>query len=204
MLSLAVAACGANTANEDQSGEATGSFPATVHVSFPTRQHLAQPTKLVIRITNTGSRAMPNVAVTLTNPKYGSGAQALGTLLAAPAAGQPILAGRSRPVWVIDRAPGPCDYSCKQGGPGAGATAYRNTWALGRLAPGASVTFAWHVTAIQPGAYTVAYRVAAGLSGKAAATGTGTAGRVRVTIASKPREAYVNNAGQVVYTRPSS
>jgi hypothetical protein len=185
--SVALAACGANTSNEDQSSQATGSFPAAVSARFPTEQSLAQATNLVIKIRNTGNRTMPNVAVTLTNPKYGSGAQALGTLLAAPAAGQPILAGRSRPIWVIDRAPGPCQYSCQQGGPGAGATAYTNTWALGSLAPGDTKTFDWHVTAVQAGSYTVAYRVAAGLSGQG--------------FGSKPRQASVNNAGKVVYTK---
>ena len=196
----ALAACGASTANEDQATQATGSFPASVKAAFPAKQTLAENSQLVIRITNTGSRTMPNVAVTLTNPKYGSGAQALGTLLAAPAAGQPILAGRSRPVWVINQAPGPCGYSCQQGGPGAGATAYTNTWALGTLPPGATRTFDWHVTALEPGAYTVAYQVAAGLSGKASATGASTHGQLKVVIASKPRSAYINSAGKIVNT----
>lgn len=195
---MALGACGGGSANEGQSTQATGSFPATVRAAFPARQRLAEPTRLIITVHNAGTRTMPNVAVTLLNPKYGSGAQALGTLLAQPAPGQPILAGRSRPIWIIDQAPGPCGYSCQQGGPGAGATAYTNTWALGPLAPGHSLTFAWHVTAVQPGAYTVAYRVAAGLSGAATATGAGTAGRLHIVISAKPRNAYVNNAGQVV------
>ena len=196
----ALAACGANTANEDQSSQATGDFPAVVSARFPAHQRLAEPANLVITVKNTGSRTMPNVAVTLTNPRYGSGAQALGTLLAAPAAGQPILAGRSRPVWVIDRSPGACGYSCQQGGPGAGATAYTNTWALGSLAPGDVKTFDWHVTALQSGAYTVAYRVAAGLSGQAATTGAGTQGKLEVVISSKPPGAYVTRTGKVVDT----
>jgi hypothetical protein len=196
-MALAVSACGSG-ANEDQSTQATGTFPAAVSARFPAKQHLAQASQLVIKVKNTGGRTMPNVAVTLSNPKYGSGAQSLGTLLAAPSAGQPILAGRSRAVWVIDQGPGPCNYSCKQGGPGAGVTAYTNTWALGSLAPGATRTFAWHVTALQSGSYTVAYQVAAGLSGKAPVAGTATSGELLVKITSKPREAYVNNAGQVV------
>jgi hypothetical protein len=201
LAATTLAACGASTANEAQSSQATGRFPAAVRASFPARQTLAQDASLVIRVKNTGRRTMPNVAVTLTNPKYGSGAQALGTLLAAPAPGQPILAGRSRPVWVINQAPGPCGYSCQQGGPGAGVTAYTNTWALGALAPGATKTFDWHVTALQPGAYTVAYRVAAGLSGQASATGQRTAGKLKVVISSKARGAYINSAGKVVYTK---
>ncbi len=194
---LALAACGANTANEDQAAQATGDFPARVQVRFPVRQHLAQPSQLVIAVTNTGARVMPNVAVTISNPAA-PGAQAFGTLIAAPAPGQPILAGRSRAVWVIDRGPGPCGYSCHQGGPGAAVTSYTNTWALGRLRPGHTATFEWHLTALAPGAYTVAYRVAAGLSGKAPAVGATTAGALHVAIASTPRQAFVNAAGQVV------
>ena len=197
----ALSACGASTANQAQSSQATGRFPAKVSARFPAQQSLAEAADLVIKVTNTGRHTMPNVAVTLTNPRYGSGAQALGTLLAQPAPGQPILAGRSRPVWVIDQAPGKCGYSCEQGEQGAGVTAYTNTWALGTLAPGHSMTFDWHVTALQPGAYTVAYRVAAGLSGQAPATGAGTAGKLKVVIASKPRSAYINRAGQPVYSQ---
>jgi hypothetical protein len=153
----------------------------------------------VISVTNLSTRTMPNVAVTLTNPRYGNSAQALGRLLAQPAPGQPVLAGRSRPVWVIDQSPGPCGYACRTGGDGgAGTTAYTNTWALGRLAPRATETFDWHVTALEPGAYTVAYQVVAGLSGHAVATGATTAGRLHVEISAKPREGYVNSAGQPV------
>jgi hypothetical protein len=194
---LALAACGANTANEDQAAQATGRFPARVRVHFPLHQRLAEPSQLIIAVTNTGTRAMPNVAVTITNPAA-PGAQAFGTLIAAPAPGQPILAGRSRAVWVIDRGPGPCGYSCHQGGPGAAVTSYTNTWALGRLDPGHTATFDWHLTALAPGAFTVAYRVAAGLSGKAPAVGATTAGALRVAISSAPLQASVNAAGQVV------
>ncbi|HET9074539.1 MAG TPA: hypothetical protein VFN48_08165 [Solirubrobacteraceae bacterium] len=198
VVALALSACGGASPNEGQSTQATGAFPATVSAAFPARQRLAEATRLLITVHNSGTRTMPNVAVTLLNPQAGSGAQALGTLLAQPASGQPPLAGRSRPVWIIDQAPGPCGYSCHQGGPGAGATAYTNTWALGPLAPGRSLTFAWHVTAVEPGTYTVAYQVAAGLSGAATATGASTRGRLHIVISSKPRSAYVNNAGQVV------
>jgi hypothetical protein len=167
--------------------------------SFPATQHLAQATDLVITVHNSGTRPLPNVAVTLTNPKYGTAAQALSTLLAAPAAGQPILASRSRPVWIINQDPGPCQYSCKQGGPGGAATAYSNTWALGRVAPGQSVKFDWKVTAVQAGAYTVRYQVAADLGG-ARATGSTSSGNLPVKIASRPRQAYVNNDGKIVYS----
>jgi hypothetical protein len=197
----ALAACGTSTVDQDQSTQAAGLFPASVSARFPARQTLAQNTQLIITVKNTGRRAMPDVAVTLSNPRDGSGAQALGTLLAQPAAGQPILSGRSRPVWVINQAPGPCLFSCHQGGPGADVTAYTNTWARhDSLAPGKTAVFDWHVTAVEPGAYTVAYQVAAGLSGHATATGSGTRGQLGVRISARARGAYINGAGQIVDT----
>jgi len=196
-ISLGLAACGGGL--NDTAGEATGTYSLNVSASFPAMQHLAQQTHMVVRVTNTGTRTLPDVAVTITNPKHGAAAQAFGTLLAASQPGQPVLAGRSRPVWIIDQDPGQCAYSCKQGGPGGAATAFSDTWALGKLAPGKTATFDWTVTAVQPGSYTIAYSAAAALSPYVLTHGT-LSGTVDVTIASAPRQSYVNNAGQVVYT----
>jgi hypothetical protein len=52
-------------------------------------------------------------------------------------------------------------------------TAYVNTWACGRLAPGAEKTFVWGVTAVRAGPYDIGWRVSAGLDGKARAVGSG-------------------------------
>ncbi len=115
----------------------------------------------------------------------------------------PGLASQSRPVWIVDQAPGQCGYSCQQGGPGGAGTAYANTWALGSLAPGKSVTFDWHLTAVESGTHFVYWQVAAGLNGKAKAVspaGTPPAGSFTVNVAAKPAQAYVNNNGQVVTT----
>jgi hypothetical protein len=189
---------------EQNAGEPHANFPVAVSGSFPTRQRLAQTTSFTVNVKNTGSEAIPNVAVTVTNPKYGSAAQAFGTLLARPKAGEPILASRSRPIWIIDKAPGPCEYSCRNRGPGGAATAYSNTWALGRLAPGKTATFRWLVTAIHPGDYTVVYAVAAGLNGHAKAvtrSGATAGGTYKVRIKSAPRRTYVTSDGTVVHTR---
>jgi hypothetical protein len=48
-----------------------------------------------------------------------------------------------------------------------------NTWACGPLKPNEQKTFRWSVTAVQAGAYKVAWRVAAGLDGKAKAVAPG-------------------------------
>ena len=199
LVALVVAGCGAGT--QQNAGEPHRSFDVAVSSSFPAHQALAQRTNFTVRITNLGSRALPNVAVTVLNPRFGSAAQAFGTLIPSNAAGQPILAGRSRPVWIINRAPGPCRYSCRHRGPGGAATAYSNTWALGRLAPGRAVTFTWQLTAVDPGSYTVEYEVAAGLNGYAKAvlrSGAPARGRVRVRIAAAPPNVTVQSNGRVV------
>jgi hypothetical protein len=93
-------------------------------------------------------------------------------------------------VWVIDASPR------------GGDTAYANTWALGRLAPGQTRRFVWRVTAVQAGTHTVKWQVAAGLNGKAKATLAGNrapAGSVTVDVSAKPAQAHVDpKTGRVV------
>jgi hypothetical protein len=161
-----VAGCGGT---EQNAGEHHGNFPVSVSSSFPSSQTLAEQTSFLVRIKNVGKAVIPDVAVTVLNPEYGPAAQAFGTLLKAGSPGQPLLASRSRPIWIVTQEPGRCRYSCKNRGPGGAATAYTNTWALGRLAPGRTAVFRWKLTAVQAGAYTVEYEVAAGLNGYAKA-----------------------------------
>ncbi len=97
-------------------------------------------------------RPRPNVAVTVeTDPaKAGSGTVAFGQRV-----DDDRLSDPERPVWVVDE------------GPQGGDSAATNTWSLGRLEAGATKTFRWKVTAVQPGSYTIKYRVSPGLNGKA-------------------------------------
>jgi uncharacterized repeat protein (TIGR01451 family) len=193
-----VSACGGA---EQNAGEPHANFPVSVSSSFPTSQRLAEQSSFTVTVRNTGRATIPNVAVTVTNPKFGSAAQAFGLLIPANGPGQPILASRSRPVWIVNQAPGPCGYSCRNRGPGAAATAYSDTWALGRLAPGRTATFQWRLTAVQAGAYTVEYQVAAGLNGYAKAVlsgGTAARGSYHVRISSAPPPTTVEPNGQVV------
>jgi hypothetical protein len=171
----------------------------------------------VITAQNTGTKTIPNVAVTITDTLPSGGGQA-------PAfqknLNQPGLAYQARPVWVVDLAPNPTNQPCPKnfnpqtytgpnystcaGGPGGAVTAYSNTWALGQLAPGKSVSFIWHVTAVESGTYLVHWRVEAGLNGKAqSVTSSGGGpprGTIVVTVNPAPQHAYVNNNGQVVTT----
>jgi len=193
-----VAGCGGT---EQNARERPGNYPVSVASSFPGSQQLAQKTSFTVRVRNVGTHTIPNVAVTVLNPRYGSAAQAFGTLIPANGAGQPILASRSRPVWIINQAPGPCGYSCRHRGPGGAATAYSNTWALGRLAPGRTVAFRWKLTAVQAGAQSVVYEVAAGLNGYAKAVlrnGAPARGRFDVVISSAPSRVTVQADGRVM------
>ena len=204
VASLALTACGSST--NQAAKEPSGKFKVSVDAAtFPSSQTLSQHTHLVLRLHNAGSKAIPDLAVTICNvtcsykaPKgEGSSAGAFASNIS-----QSYVANPSRPTWVVDRGPGPCRYSCQNGGAGAYVTAYANTWALGhRLRPGQTVTFDWALTAVTPGSHVIAWQIAAGLNGKAKAVlanGMQPGGTFVVKINSKPQQSYVNNAGQIV------
>jgi hypothetical protein len=188
--------------------EPKGKFPVAVDVAtFPSSQRLAEHTHLVISVRNTGRKPIPDVAVTICNVTCaypapqgeGSSAAAFGSNIS-----QPYVANPSRPIWIVDAAPGPCGYSCQNGGQGAAVTAYSNTWALGRLAPGHTARFEWAVTPVETGRHVIAWEVAAGLNGNAKAVvarGGTPNGTFAVDIGSKPAQSYVNNNGQIVTTQ---
>jgi hypothetical protein len=204
-VAVAAALSGCGSGARLDAGEPSGNFTVEVPTaSFPASQRLAEHTHLVIVVRNSGTKTIPDVAVTITNPSVGTAAQAFGQLLSTSPTTQG-LASRSRPVWIIDRPPGPCSYSCQSGGPGGAVTAYSNTWALGPLRPGGTARFEWGVTAIKAGPYVVQYEVAAGLSGKAKAVlaGGGTPiGRFHTLVRSAPQQSYVNNQGRVIVQSP--
>ena len=200
---LAVSACGGG-ARQDAT-EPSGRFPVSVIATgFPSVQTLAQHTHLRIFVRNAGHRTIPNVAVTICNVTCAYPApKGEGTSAAAFASdlSHTGLASPSRPIWVVDHGPGACRYSCQNGGVGAGVSAYPNTWALGSLPPGRTVSFAWALTAVAGGRYVVAWEVAAGLNGRAHAViaGGGTPhGAFTVVISRKPAQSYVDNNGQIV------
>jgi hypothetical protein len=172
---LAVAGCGGG--ERQDAAEPSGTFEVdVVTASFPTKQHLAQPERFVIAVRNSGEKTVPNVAVTVSS--------------FAERSEQAGLADPERAVWIIDDSPR------------GGQTAYTNTWALGRLAPGQTRRFVWRVTAVQAGTHTVKWQVAAGLNGKAKATLSGNrapAGSVTVDVSDKPGQAHVDpKTGKVV------
>jgi hypothetical protein len=175
LAALAVAGCGGG--ERQDADEPSGTFEVdVVSATFPTKQHLAQPERFVIAVRNSGQKTVPNVAVTVSS--------------FAERSEQAGLADPDRAVWIIDDSPR------------GGQTAYTNTWALGRLAPGQTRRFVWRVTAVQSGTHTVKWQVAAGLNGKAKATLSGNrapAGSVTVDVSDKPGQARVDpKTGKVV------
>lgn len=190
-LALGLAGCGGGSRLD--AGEPSGTFAVQlVHASFPSSQAISRPTSMQIQVRNAGARAVPDVAVTVDSFEYASDYKGL--------------ADDKRPVWVIEQGPGaraqPPVETQEVSTPGSAQTAYVNTWALGRLAPGQTQTFTWHVVPVKSGMHTVHFSVAAGLAGKAKAklsSGAAATGQFTVDIAPAPRTTHVDpSTGQVI------
>ncbi len=184
LVALLAAGCGGGSRQDV--GEASGTFEMKlVHASFPVTQAVARPASMELQVRNTGSRAVPNVAVTVDSFNYTSST--------------PELSAGKRPVWAIEQGPGAIAKAPVEtqevSTPGGGQTAYLNTWALGALAAGHTATFTWKVVPVKPGTHTVRFAVAAGLSGKAQArlaSGGAVRGQFTVDIAGAPPKKHVN------------
>ncbi len=195
-VALAVLASGCGGTEQD-AHEPKGTYRVeVVRALFPAKQAISRNTRLVLVVRNRSASTVPNVAVTLNSLSYTSD--------------YPHLAVNKRPVWIVDRGPGPVstipvktEEAYPQGG---GETAYVNTWALGPLAAGASRSFVWGLTPVKAGVHTVHYTVEAGLSGNAharLASGGLVAGRFVAQIAPKPPPTYVNpETGKIVAGAP--
>ena len=185
VLATAVIVTGCGGGPRQDEAERSGSYKLEVaDAKFPASQSIAESATLEVQVRNSDSKAAPNVAVTVeTDPaKAGEGTVAFGQRV-----DDDRLSDPERPVWIVDE------------GPTGGDSAATNTWALGRLEAGQTKTFRWKVTAIQPGSYTIKYRVSPGLTGKAKLAGGSRAdGSFKVEIDDKPVPARVNDKGQVV------
>ena len=211
LAALLLTACGGGQSQDAQ--EPSGKFAVQITTaSFPSSQRLSEHTHLVLAVHNVSGKALPDVSVTICNVTCAYPAPAgEGTSAAAFAGNLQMqgLAHPSRPVWVVDNPPGPCNSGCSAnsssggGGPGGAVTAYANTWALGRLRAGQTAKFDFRVTAVKPGRHVVAWEVSAGLNGKANAVlpnGSLPHGKFTVLIHNAPAQTYVNNNGQIVTT----
>ena len=126
---------------------------------------------------------------------------------------QPDLAIPSRPVWILEQGYPQCPLCPKlASGPGnpppgeiaasGGAEAVQtNTFSFGEIDAGETVELVWRVTPVQAGTYTVHYRLAAGLAGKAVAVtddGSVPEGEFVVQITDVPPQTRVDESGNVV------
>jgi hypothetical protein len=183
VTTVLVAGCGSGPRQD--ADEPSGSYKLEVAAAkFPASQSIAQDSRMIVTVRNDDTKAAPNVAVTVeTDPsKAGQGTVAFGQRV-----DDSRLSDNERPVWIVNE------------GPPGGDSAATNTWALGRLGAGETKTFAWKVTAVEAGSYTLRYRISPGLAGKATlASGGRTDGLFKVTIDDKPVPARVNDKGQVV------
>ena len=178
LVVLGAAACGGGASQS--ADEPSGTYRvAIVRSSFPVRQRVAAPTRLVIDVRNTGRKTVPDVAVTV--DAFSSPSE------------RTDLADAQRPVWIVDRPPE------------GSTTAYTDTWALGPLAAGETKRFVWRLTPVQPGTHRLEYRVAAGLTGQAKAVLAGDRVPERemtVRISTRPASARVDpETGAVVRGR---
>jgi hypothetical protein len=180
---VALAGCGGQ--DPQDANEPEGTFRLdVVEASFPERQSISERTTMRIRVRNPNDRALRNVAVTVETKASRPGG---GAVAFAQSQSDPRLADPNRPVWVLDDQPN------------GAASAFANTWVIGPLDAGKTKTFEWKLTAVEPGEYTLSYRVAPGLDGKARlAAGSKARGTFDVTISDEPVPARVTDSGEVV------
>ena len=192
MLALAASGCGSGGGERQDESEPSGRFPVQIVTSsFPTRQRLAQTSLLRIGVQNTGQKAVPTLAVTISMDKNAINPFSIYST-------QPGLSDPDRPVWILED-----DYPRLVGSSRtAGAqTANDKTFDFGSLEPGDTVEAVWKVTPVRAGSYTIDYQIDAGLTGKAKAVTSGggpPTGSFSVQITDEPPQTRVNDQGDVV------
>lgn len=191
-----LAACGGDEESSSHASERAGTYDVRVtEASFPRRQNLGETWLLRLGFRNTGEKAVPVLAVTI------SVAGKQGETSSLPFAVHdrtPGLAQPDRPVWVLS-----ATYPRLFGSPdpGGASTANNKTFAFGKLEPGQTIKAVWKLSAVREGRYTLRYSVAAGLTGEAkarAAGGSRPGGTFTAEITSDLPETEVTDAGEVV------
>ena len=172
---LSLAGCGSSATQA--ADEPAGDYRVeVVEASFPSSQQVAESSKITFKVRNAGTRALPDLAVTLDSLMQRTEGTGLGT--------------DQRPVWIVDRGPKGAD------------SAYTNTWSLPSVPAGQTRTMTWDVTAEVPGRHEVRWRVAAGLDGRANAvlpTGGAPEGRFVVDVSGDAPQSRIDpDSGAVV------
>lgn len=170
---LATAACvagliaaGCGGGQEQSAQEPSGHFPVTLlGATFPTDQHIAKTSDMVISVQNSGPRTIPNISVTVKCPGSGLGGSFDTTTSEAD------IANPQRPVFVVNSIPttNANDRPPLDPAPLERSSAYVDTFPLGPLRPTETAYFHWNVTAVKAGGFRLCWQVNAGLNGKAIA-----------------------------------
>jgi len=219
LLAAGVASCGGT---RQDANEPEGDFPVSiVSAEFPSKQQLAQNTNLTLAVENSGDQTIPNLAITIFTTSNASTAETTvsgttttgtsSTTQELPTAQgsfsvrseQEGLAIPFRPVWILEQGYPKLEGETASAGAEAAQT---DTYSFGELGPNATKRIVWNVTPVQGGTYTVHYRVAAGLEGKAKAVtadGSVPEGEFVVRISTAPPQTRVDNSGRVVPINPS-
>lgn len=186
LAAAALALVGGCGEDEDDGERAATYRVAVSQATFPARQQLAEHVELRIAVRNTGTRTIPNLAVTLATVT-GSGEDTADAF--SSNSGMSGLSSRARPVWIVDE------------GPRSGDTAYANTWALGPLAPKRTRSFTWRVVPVRAGRYELRYRLVGSTSGRSRlrlSNGSTPAGTLRVRVSGRPAKVRVTPGGRIV------
>ncbi len=223
LLAAGIASCGGGSRQD--ANEPSGDFPVRiVSADFPSKQQLAGNTNLTLAVENSGTKTIPDLAITIftssnasTSDSGTSTTATTGTTASGNSAGQnlpeasgsfsvrsqqPGLAIPSRPVWILEEGYPKLEGQTASAGAEAAQT---DTYSFGSLPANQTKRIVWNVTPVQAGIYTVHYRVAAGLEGKAKAVttdGSVPEGEFVVRISSAPPQTRVNDSGQVVPIKP--
>jgi hypothetical protein len=222
LTAVGVASCGGG--ERQDADEPEGDFPVQiVSANFPSKQQLAQNTNLTLSVANTGDQTIPDLAITIFTTSDASTSESSSSTAGTTTTGtstasqnlpqaqgsfsvrseQQGLAIPFRPVWILEE--GFPKLAGQTASAGAEA-AQTDTFSFGSLAANQTRAMVWNVTPVQAGTYTVHYRVAAGLQGKAKAVtadGSIPEGEFVVRISSAPPQTRVNDSGQVVPIKPS-
>jgi hypothetical protein len=206
----AVVLAGCGSGSRQSADEPKGQFPVqVVSASFPTQQRLATTSNMAIAVRNPGPKKIPVVSVTVkcAAAKGGSGGSSSGTGSSGGFAYRSTFPGNAdpaRPRFVINTVPTrtPRQYDKGRLDPLERSSAYVDTFPLGSLAAGRTVTFRWNVTAVKSGPFHICYRVNAGLDGRAKAvparSGEKVDGEFTGEVADRPPQAHIAEDGKTV------
>lgn len=200
MAAAITVGCGSSEPRQD-AGEPTGDFPVeVVEAKLPEKQRLAETSNLVLEVRNSGSETIPDLSVTINTRASDLSAEQAGIANGSFSirVDREDVAVQTRPIWILNEGWPKLNGSATSAG---AQRAQTNTYSFGELGPGQSATMTWNLNAVAAGDYTVAWVVAAGLSGKAKAVdaaGQSVEGEIQVEIQSKPAKVRVDDQGEVV------